>query len=158
MDLNPEECVIWTCAWHLHVTELLPLSWITPKRRKGPNNDKQRPSDCRECPSWLVPGAGGHLEWHHGLWKYQRWTKIYPSDNVCVMHQATNSSEIRISGKAGNAHLAVWILRNVHYDVIKWKHFCVTGHLCREFIGHRWIPRTKASDSELWCFLWSASE
>ena len=21
---------------------------------------------------------------------------------------------------------------------------------------HRWIPRTKASDAELWCFLWSA--
>ena len=33
--------------------------------------------------------------------------------------------------------------------------FRVTGHLCREFTGHRWIPRTKASDAELWCFLWS---
>ena len=32
----------------------------------------------------------------------------------------------------------------------------VTGHLCGEFIGHRWIPRTKASDAELWCFHWSA--
>ena len=36
--------------------------------------------------------------------------------------------------------------------------FRVTGHLCGEFTGHRWIPRTKASDAELWCFLWSASE
>ena len=36
--------------------------------------------------------------------------------------------------------------------------FRVTGHLCGEFTGHRWIPRTKASDTELWCFLWSASE
>ena len=33
--------------------------------------------------------------------------------------------------------------------------FRVTGHLCGEFTGHRWVPRTKASDSELWCFLWS---
>ena len=24
----------------------------------------------------------------------------------------------------------------------------VTGHLCREFTGHRWIPHTKASDAE----------
>ena len=24
--------------------------------------------------------------------------------------------------------------------------------------GHRWIPLTKASDAELWCFLWSAPE
>ena len=34
--------------------------------------------------------------------------------------------------------------------------FRVTGHLCEEFTGPRWIPRTKASDAELWCFLWFA--
>ena len=36
--------------------------------------------------------------------------------------------------------------------------FHVTGHLCGEFTGLRWIPCTKASDTELWCFLWSAPE
>ena len=36
--------------------------------------------------------------------------------------------------------------------------FRVTCHLCGEFTGPRWIPRTKASDTELWCFLWSESE
>ena len=36
--------------------------------------------------------------------------------------------------------------------------FRVTGHLCGEFTGRRWIPRTKASDAELWSFLWSAPE
>ena len=30
-----------------------------------------------------------------------------------------------------------------HDDVIKYKHFHVTGHLCGEFTGHRWIPRTQ---------------
>ena len=34
--------------------------------------------------------------------------------------------------------------------------FRVTGHLWGEFTGHRWIPRTKASDAELWCLLWFA--
>ena len=34
--------------------------------------------------------------------------------------------------------------------------FRVTGPLCGEFTGHRWIPLTKASDAELCCFLWSA--
>ena len=34
--------------------------------------------------------------------------------------------------------------------------FRVTGHLCGEFTGPRWIPRTKASDAKLLCFLWSA--
>ena len=33
--------------------------------------------------------------------------------------------------------------------------FRVTGHLCGEFTGPRWIPRTKVSDAQLWCFLWS---
>ena len=35
------------------------------------------------------------------------------------------------------------------------KIFCVTGPLCGELTGHRWIPLTKASDAEIWFFLWS---
>ena len=42
-----------------------------------------------------------------------------------------------------------------HDDVIKWKHFPRDWPFVR---GLRWIPRTKASDAELWCFLWSAPE
>ena len=34
--------------------------------------------------------------------------------------------------------------------------FSVTVPLCWEFTGHWWIPLKKASDAELWCFLWSA--
>ena len=30
--------------------------------------------------------------------------------------------------------------------------FRVTGPLCGEFTCHQWIPNTKASDTELWCF------
>ena len=57
---------------------------------------------------------------------------------------------------------------NWHGLMLMWYHifmmssngniFRVTGHLCLEFTGDRWIPRTKARDMELWCFLWSASE
>ena len=36
--------------------------------------------------------------------------------------------------------------------------FRVTGPLCGEFTGRRWIPRTKSSHAELWCFLSSAHE
>ena len=38
-----------------------------------------------------------------------------------------------------------------HDDVIKnlLRH---TGYMCGEFTGSRWIPRTKASEAELWCF------
>ena len=34
--------------------------------------------------------------------------------------------------------------------------FRVTGPLWGEFTGHRWIPLTRASGADLWCFLWSA--
>ena len=34
--------------------------------------------------------------------------------------------------------------------------FRETCTLCGEFTGHRWIPRTKDRDAELWWFLWSA--
>ena len=46
----------------------------------------------------------------------------------------------------------------IHDDVIKWKHFPRYWPFVREFAGPRTIPHTKASDAELWCFLWSASE
>ena len=36
--------------------------------------------------------------------------------------------------------------------------FRVTSPFCGAFAGHQWIPRTNASDAELWCFLWSAPE
>ena len=36
--------------------------------------------------------------------------------------------------------------------------FRVSGPLWGELTGDRWIPLTKASDAELWCFLWSAPE
>ena len=36
--------------------------------------------------------------------------------------------------------------------------FRFTAPLWEESIGHRWIRPTKASDEELWSFLWSAPE
>ena len=40
-----------------------------------------------------------------------------------------------------------------HDDVIKWKHF--PGHWPFVRGIHRWFPHAKASDAELWYFLWS---
>ena len=46
----------------------------------------------------------------------------------------------------------------ISQDVIKWNICRVTGPLRGESNGHRWIPLTKASGAELWCFLWSAPD
>ena len=35
---------------------------------------------------------------------------------------------------------------------------CVTGHLCEEFTGHEWIPRTKVNDKEFWWVFLSVPE
>ena len=40
-----------------------------------------------------------------------------------------------------------------HDDVIKWNHFPRYWSF-----GHRWIPLTKGSDAELWCFLCSPGQ
>ena len=45
-----------------------------------------------------------------------------------------------------------------HDDVIKWKHIPRNWPFVRGIHRSRWIPHTKASDAELWCFLSSASE
>ena len=46
-----------------------------------------------------------------------------------------------------------WIMTSSNRNI-----FRVTGHLCGKFTGHWWFLHTKASDAELWCFLWSAPE
>ena len=46
----------------------------------------------------------------------------------------------------------------IHDDIIKWNHFLHYWRFVWKIHGSRWIPRTKASDVEFWCFLWSAPE
>ena len=47
-----------------------------------------------------------------------------------------------------------WIFREYMKTSSNGNIFRVTGHLCGEFTGPRWIPRTKANDAELWCFFY----
>ena len=54
---------------------------------------------------------------------------------------------------SGSSHFASPMVTSSNGNI-----FRITGHLCGEFTGHRWIPRTMASNVELWCFLWSAPE
>ena len=51
------------------------------------------------------------------------------------------------------AHYCIYIMTSSNGNI-----FHITSLLCGEFTGDRWIPYTKASDAELWCFLWSAPE
>ena len=64
-----------------------------------------------------------------------------PVDMRCdgVKHCDDGSDEVQLCGR--------YMMTSSNGNI-----FRVTGHLCGEFTGLRWIPRTKASDAELWCF------
>ena len=55
-------------------------------------------------------------------------------------------------------YVLCYVMLCYHDDVIKWKHFPRNWPFVRGIHRSRWIPRTKASDAELWCLLWSAPE
>ena len=65
-----------------------------------------------------------------------------------------SSSHTGLSGFSTSA--TSWIIKQIQHNLFMirswWRHqmeniFRVTGHLCGEFTGPRWIPRTKASDA-----------
>ena len=76
------------------------------------------------------------------------------SREVQILHcihigQVEEDQFVRLSGNLENKKMMTSSNGNI---------FRVTGHLCGEFTGPRWIPRKKTSDAELWCFLWYVSE
>ena len=87
-----------------------------------------------------------------GPYKFNLWATV--DHHGYSMNRGYYTASINCYGKP----FIVTILKSLHDDAIKWKHFHVAGHLWGEITGPRWIPRTKASDAERWCWLWSASE
>ena len=87
------------------------------------------------------------------------WSKLYCLQYGCNMLVSTNNQSINQSTLASLTLCA----ENPFTEFSWWRHqmethFRVTGPLYGEFPGYRLIPRTKGSDAELWCFLWSAFE
>ena len=82
--------------------------------------------------------------------------------------RATENKPTLVSIKFGtNCSMTLFDVSNLltacdnsfHDDVIKWKHFPRYWPFVRGTTGHRWVVSlTKASDTELLYFLWSAPE
>ena len=85
-----------------------------------------------------------------GQW-YQRFETLWCSlaCNMNLTNFVNHCHEIRNVRRQLNLSMMTSSNENI---------FRVTGPLCAEFTGHRWFPRTKASDAEPWCFLWSPPE
>ena len=52
--------------------------------------------------------------------------------------------------------MSTFVLCTLYDNVIKWKYFPRYWPFVWGIHRSRWIPRTNASEAELWCFLWSA--
>ena len=92
-----------------------------------------------------------------------RYTSMFNSSlTLSLFVQPTSSRRrLRNSGLVPNRRQTTAITSGVRLTMMTSSNeniFRVTGHLYREFTGHRWVPRTKASNAELWCFLWSAPD
>ena len=94
---------------------------------------------------------------------------IYAKDNILIWLKKVwfcdfchYLAPVVLYGMAsGRIHVSVDVLVCClleHDDVIKWKHFPRNWPFVRGIHRSRWIPHTKASDAELWCFLWYVSE
>ena len=81
----------------------------------------------------------------------------YHSKDDVIIQRKSQTNEGAISSHE-NPFLKTLTLNLLHDDVIKWKHFSRNWPFVRGIHRSRWIPHTKASDAELWFFLWSASE
>ena len=75
-------------------------------------------------------------------------------------HRYSHCHNSRTGGDNWNCYVYVWLSKTTGHMMTtsNGNIFRVTGHLCGKFTSLRWIPRTKASDAELWYFLWSAPE
>ena len=77
------------------------------------------------------------------------------SPETVIMTKAEGSN-FRIIESVGTTLASVYQSSTSHCRIMttlsNWNSFRVTGPLCGEVTGHRWIPLTKASDAELSTF------
>ena len=81
---------------------------------------------------------------------------VFPGRRVEVMF--INAEKFVCTGEELVVYTSVLSNRKFMMTSSNGNIFCVTGPVWEEFIGHQLIPLTKASDAEVWCFLWSAPE
>ena len=93
-------------------------------------------------------------------WKYAnthtRWHACTPVYRKCQRHSGSKSStqfQSKQLMQSMSLEYCQIVMTSSNRNI-----FLVTGSLCGEFAGHRWIHLTKSSDVELWCFLWSAPQ
>ena len=133
----------------------------TVKMQKHTFHSRKRgPPSCQwhgEAVAWLSAYFQFILDWKKTSRKNKSNVTNIPTTTLFNWHINTHPNLYSIYGMPrnrsnGNAFYR-FMMTSSNGNI-----FRVTGHLCGKFTGPRWISRTKASDAELWCFLWFTSE
>ena len=131
-------CVDWWYSWRIQVNTVMKITWrsafkYTSERLKYKLKVHWANIGCT-CSTMLAMNADASIipQWYtdHDYHPYSM-TRVYGFRYP--QHTGRKSNIAMVTSSNGNI-------------------FRVTGHLCGEFTGRRWIPRTKTSDAELWCF------
>ena len=144
----------------------------------GQMDEHTNRTEVKPSPAPFGGSKNDEIQWHrNGNGFYMAWDLICQygiHEKPCVVFQIDGwpATEHPMPGillptawfdKNGNLqHRGVSprlsLVASIHDDVIKWKHFPHYWPFMRGIHRSRWLPSTKASDAELWCFLWFAPE
>ena len=103
-----------------------------------------------------VTGMSNYYHYHLYYWHFYHYHYMYDQYHLGI----ARLRHIQCGYREGQNKPALKLKHN-HNEMVTSSNgniFRVTGPLWRESNGHRWIPLTKASDTGLWYFLWSAPE
>ena len=101
---------------------------------------------------YLVRSVSRSIQWSKGLWTSTgemtllEYTMAFLSPYTTGSNGETMGMILYIVSWGKHVFVTsdnLYAAHLYHDDVIKWKQFRVTGLLCGEFTGHRWIPITK---------------
>ena len=101
-----------------------------------------------------------HLEWDHGDKQWFELTLQIPPGSFQIAIEVQRGWKAYSDYGIDDVRLENGTCTNLCTFITRWRHQIETfSHYCPlwgECTGDRWIPLTKSSDADLWCFLWSA--
>ena len=163
VSYNPFGLVCWSlldlCQWFWRFYTPDIAFWVHLPSRTG--HDLVRwPWHCRR--RWPYPYNIFHGSWPAHRKAHLTRTRLQRGTSSGWTGPTYQPLEWSGSGSRTLQESSTWVSNNGVWCIMMTSSngniFRVSGPLCGEFTGQRWIPCTKASDAEILCFLWSAPE
>ena len=152
-------CIWLRCCWYMNITQAMAERGTSRVRhrwhRLGYSDPQYKPKTV------LVYNRNPYTiirrcllsEWR-SIFTVQSTLSYMTSSSVQIVQPTQNAINVTMISN----DYAIIPFRNRNHVIIKWKHFPRYRPFVRGIHRSPVNSRTKASDAELWCFLWSASE